>query len=138
LRREQSTKHYPRSSGESCRASFDGASKDVSRWARIGLSEPPNVVEATKDYRTESDVLGQFLAEQTVFEQTARVPRQHLREKYESWCEELGHKPVSARRIAQRLKERGVKGTTLRVGTKVHHGWAGVRLKSEYEIPCEH
>jgi putative DNA primase/helicase len=103
-------------------------------WRRIGLSEPSDVIEATKEYRAESDALGQFLAQHTRFEQGARISRQALRERYETWCEELGYVPLGARKIAQRLKERGVREINVREGVRFKNGWGGVRLLSDYEM----
>jgi putative DNA primase/helicase len=106
-------------------------------WQRIGLSEPSDVIDATREYRTESDALGQFLAQQMVFEPTGRVSRQSIRQRYETWCEELGYTPLGPRKLAQRLKERGGRDTRVREGVRVKDGWAGVRLKSDYEMQCE-
>lgn len=106
-------------------------------WQEHGMGEPMAVTQATKDYRQESDVLGEFLAARAIFEENARTSRQMLREAYERWCEEAGVKPLSPRKAAQRLKERGVSGTTVREGGRVRDGWAGVRLKTELELQFE-
>lgn len=106
-------------------------------WQETGLSEPAVVTEATREYRAESDVLGEFLAQYVVFGPNERCSRQTLREKYEAWCTEAGHKPLGAKKVAQRLKERHVRTCTVREGTRVKDGWAGVRLKSDYEMQCE-
>lgn len=106
-------------------------------WQRIGLAEPKVVLEATKDYRAESDVLGEFLTSHSVFSADARVSRQLFRERYERWCEEAGHRPLGAKKVGQRLRERGVEPTTVREGARVRDGWKGVRLKSELEMQVE-
>lgn len=103
-------------------------------WQENGLQEPAVVTEATQEYRQESDVIGEFLTSQVVFESDARVPRDALRNCYEKWCEELGQKPVGPKRLARRLKERGVRDGSVRVGGRVKNGWAGVRLKYDYEV----
>jgi putative DNA primase/helicase len=106
-------------------------------WQRLGLVEPTAVTEATREYRIESDVLGEFLDRHTVFEEAARVTRQALRTRYESWCEESGHLPLGARKVAQRLRERGCSNINVREGQRVRDGWLGIRLRSEYELTCE-
>jgi putative DNA primase/helicase len=107
-------------------------------WQRIGLHEPDDVIEATKEYRSESDALGQFLVQYTVIETDARISRKALREKYESWCEEIGYQPLGAKKFAQRLKEeKGVKDAGVRESGKVMNGWAGIRLKTMLELIAE-
>lgn len=105
-------------------------------WQRLGLSEPKVVTDATLEYRQESDVLGEFLKAHAVFGAPERVSRQALREKYEAWCEEAGHRPLGPKKVGQRLKEKGVRSCTVREGTRVKDGWAGMRLKSDYEMQC--
>lgn len=103
-------------------------------WQRIGLSEPEVVRVATQAYRKESDVFGEFLTAFAVLEVGGRVSKQALRERYTRWCEELGHKPLGPKRIGARLREHHVSTCSVREGTRVKDGWAGVRLKSDYEL----
>lgn len=106
-------------------------------WQRIGLETPAVVLEATKVYRAESDALGEFMTRYVVFEGEARISRQLLREKYEAWCLESGHKPCGPKKVGARLKEKQVRGCSVREGGRVKDGWAGVRLKSDYEMTLE-
>lgn len=107
-------------------------------WARLGLVTPAVVLEATTAYRAESDVLGAFLERHCIFAEDVRVTRQALREAYEKWCLEEGHKPMGPKKVAARLKERHVRGASVRDHTgKVKDGWIGVRLKSDYERQVE-
>lgn len=103
-------------------------------WQRIGLQEPDAVLEATSDYRAESDAFGAFLKQHAVFGPDERCCRADLRTRYEEWCEEDGHKPLGAKKIAQRLHEHGVRGASVRIGTTVKNGWIGVRLKNDKEL----
>lgn len=102
-------------------------------WQQTGLGEPPAVKTATADYRSESDVVGQFFAAHLAFEPEGRVARKALRETYEEWCEEQGAEPLGARRFAERLRARGVADCAVRNGTRVENGWRGVRLLSPEE-----
>jgi len=103
-------------------------------WQRLGLFEPQAVIDATAEYRTESDVLGAFLSGHVVFEPEARCTRMALRELYEAWCKESGHFPLGARKMAQRLREHGVADGKVREGVRVKDGWCGMRLKSTMEM----
>jgi putative DNA primase/helicase len=103
-------------------------------WAEIGLQEPDEVIDATREYRQESDVFGDFLKMHAVFGADEKCHRATFRERYEAWCEEDGHKPLGAKKIAQRLHEHGVRGASVRVGHSVKNGWVGVRLKTDLEL----
>jgi putative DNA primase/helicase len=106
-------------------------------WLRIGVCDPPEVLEATAEYRAQSDPVGDFLRAHVVFDREARMAAKALRTAYESWCEEMGHQPVGARRLAQRLRLNGVTDTTLRIEGRPVNGWAGVRLLAIGEFPRE-
>jgi putative DNA primase/helicase len=106
-------------------------------WQRNGLAEPAIVLEATREYRAESDVLGEFLAQHVVFGSGHACSREALRARYEAWCEESGHHPYGAKKLGQRLRERGVESTKVREGVRVKNGWKGCRMKSDYELQCE-
>jgi putative DNA primase/helicase len=102
-------------------------------WQRIGLAEPGEVTEAGAAFRSESDVLAGFFASQCVFEPAARESCKAIRKAYESWCDDLGHRPLGARTLWRRFRERGTRGTIVRYDSKPVDGLAGVRLKSAVE-----
>jgi putative DNA primase/helicase len=104
-------------------------------WLEHGLAEPEAVRTATADYRSESDVLGEFLGAHVVFEKEGRVSRKTLRERYEEWCKDAGHMPLGARKVAQRLREKGVTGIPVRDGARVVDGWQGCRMRTDYDSP---
>jgi putative DNA primase/helicase len=106
-------------------------------WQRLGVLDPPEVSEATREYRQDSDVLGEFFRLHVSFEPDGRTPCKSLRTVYVKWCEEMGHMPLGARRIGQRLRSNGVKPTTLRTDGKVVDAWAGVRQLADWERPGE-
>lgn len=107
-------------------------------WQQHGLAEPASVAAATAEYRAESDVLGEFLSAHLVFEPDARCSRKALRERYEEWCKDAGHLPLGARKVAQRLRERHVDSRSVREGTRILDGWAGCRLRTEYDAEPSH
>lgn len=106
-------------------------------WLRVGVSDPPEVLAATAEYREQSDPVGDFLRAHVVFAPDGRMTAKALRGTYESWCEEMGHQPIGARRLGQRLRLHGVTPTSVRVDGRVLDGWAGVRLLSLGEFPAE-
>jgi putative DNA primase/helicase len=99
----------------------------VRDWLRGGLQEPPAVREATETYRQEQDVIGQWIAERCVVDPKAVTPFKELYDDYHAWCQETGDPPVSARRFATSLEDRGFPKVVLPDGrTKARRG---IRLK---------
>jgi putative DNA primase/helicase len=84
-------------------------------WHRIGLCEPSAVTEATSSYRSEQDVLGDFLQsccidrhdDQEVREKY-RVEANKLYGTYNEWCKQMGERSIlTARRFFNELTGRG-------------------------------
>lgn len=124
--------------GEKLRAELPGilawAVRGCLEWQLIGLAEPVEVTGAGAEFRAESDVLAGFFASQCVFEPEGRESCKALRKAYESWCDDLGHRPVGARTLWRRFREKGARNTSVRYEGKPAEGLAGVRLKSAVEL----
>jgi putative DNA primase/helicase len=84
-------------------------------WQRTGLNEPTKVLDATKDYRSEQDMVGGFIGQCC----DSFLDRDHLLEKkkentgklygrYVDWCKANGEKKVmTKRRFGSDLTKRG-------------------------------
>jgi putative DNA primase/helicase len=78
-------------------------------WVETGLAPPPVVVDATQEYRDESDVIGRFL-----FERIERVKGDHVRagvlySAYRSWCSTNGERNVMTNtKFGKVMKERNI------------------------------
>jgi putative DNA primase/helicase len=94
------------------------------RWQREGLPEPDAVLVATAEYRSESDEIGQFLADCCVMSPTAWTPSAALREEYEKWCADRGTRPFVGRAFTGRMRAHGCRPDKQR-GAR---GWLGVGL----------
>ena len=101
------------------------AVKGCLSWQRGGLQEPPVITNATKSYRKEEDILGDFLDDCCVVEQGAMATKVELRESYTNWCNKASVDPISTRKFRDCLMERGV--SEVRYGTGRY--WVGVRLR---------
>ena len=106
-------------------------------WQRVGFAEPRSVTQATAEYRSESDLVGQFLSATTVLEPAGRVSLRSLRERYEGWCKDNGFEVLGGRRFNERLRELGAVKCSVRAGAAVVDGWRGLRFKSELELLVE-
>ena len=93
-------------------------------WHREGLEPPQAVREATAEYRTEEDILGEFLEESVDPVPNASVPSSDMYGAYTEWCERNGEKTRSQRWLSLRLEERGYE----RVRTKTGRVWRNLRL----------
>ena len=98
-------------------------------WQRQGLGEPPEVIEATREYRTDMDILGDFIADRCIIGPKNEVSNKELREAYSDWCRQNGEKEISPKAFSTRLEEQGfVKLKNL--GTRRERGWKGIVIKS--------
>jgi putative DNA primase/helicase len=140
---------------ETLRAELPGilawAVRGCLEWQRRGLAAPAAVTEATKSYRQENDLLGEFFDAHCKIEADGKVPRHVLREEYEAFCKASGAEPFGAKRFSGRIRELGAKETTMRwakpagfrwengvkyvdeAKSKVVPAWSGVRLLTEDE-----
>lgn len=82
-------------------------------WAQDGLQPPDAVLAASRDYQTEQDRVGQFLAECCELDPMSEAPLTHdfggLYNVYRDWCAENGQLALSKPRFVQEL-ERCVPG----------------------------
>jgi putative DNA primase/helicase len=96
-------------------------------WKRLGLAAPAQVIEATRDYRSEQDVLQHFLDERCIPDPDAETSASELYGAFKSWCEASGESPVCKRDFGLALQDRGFQKS--RSGTA--RRWIGVRLSME-------
>ena len=100
-------------------------------WLKDGLFIPQEVVEATKAYQEEEDVLAEFFEEYCEESANAFCTSSDLINTYKDWCEERREQyPMGSRTFSNNVKGRGfINGTSTIDGKKVR-GWQGLRLKS--------
>jgi putative DNA primase/helicase len=94
-------------------------------WQRGGLQVPEAVLLATQEYRSEMDILGDYLEQRCLITPSIRIRTSLLYSDYERWCEEEHRDPVKHRTFSMRLKERGFKSTHGRTGNY----WDGLALR---------
>lgn len=105
---------------------FLWALKGCLEWQEVGLKESVEVVEATRDYKDEMDILNDFISDCCVVGQREQVTNKDLRNSYKAWCEENGEKELSPKALANRLQEKGfIKGKDTK-----NRFWRGIGLKS--------
>lgn len=90
-------------------------------WQQEGLKPPVVVQQATESYRSEEDVLGDFLEEKIEDEEGALTASSEVYQAYTDWCEKTGEKQQSQRWLTMRLEERGYDREKTRTGRLWRH-----------------
>ena len=92
-------------------------------WLEHRLIVPPEIAEATDDYREESDVLGRALADCTESDPEGRVQSREWHRVFSDWAKANGEREWTQRGLGLAMKERGFKRTK-----NVVRYWLGFRL----------
>lgn len=92
-------------------------------WYTEGLGESSAVEVATKEYRHDSDLIGQFITERCEFGPEYQTQSSTLFGEYTRWMLEMGHgQPLSSVKFAKALIEKGHRKETSGVVR-----WFGIR-----------
>jgi len=94
-------------------------------WQEHGLEEPEEVRNATDLYREDMDVIGAFVGERCIVAPEEKVSANVLYAAYTAWCQENGEHPLSQKRLAPKLRERGF---SERASTGGRVSWFGIGL----------
>jgi len=95
-------------------------------WQKNGLHTPPEIKEATEDYRNEMDMLGNFISENCIVNPLAKTKVAKLYDEYASWAAITGDLVLGKRDFNRLIKERGIKQ---RRSTGGQFHWFGIGLK---------
>ena len=76
-------------------------------YLRDGLVKSPAMKSEMAQYRTSSDLMGEFLDEKTKADATAEVKQSALYFDYRHWCDGNGLQPASKRAFSEQLSDRG-------------------------------
>ena len=76
-------------------------------YCKDGLQLSNKILKESLSYREESDLLGEFLKENTILDPLDRVIQRWLYRCYSSWCDINGLRRLSKKSFTQRLAERG-------------------------------
>ena len=91
-------------------------------WQRDRLNPPEVVLNATNEYRQESDLVGRFLKEETNPNPDEQVRSGVLYDKFKKWCENQGENPLTQKEFTQEMNR---KGYQKRKGKEANY-WVGL------------
>ncbi len=97
------------------------------RWQDEGLEFPASVLNATSEYRNESDQVGRFVDESCIVGDFASAKGRALYSAYRKWCSEAGEQELTESAFGRRLTERGFGKDKGRTGTT----YRGIGLRAE-------
>jgi len=89
---------------------------------RKDLLEPQEVSTETAIYRSQMDILGDFLDDCCIIDRTARVAHGDLYQAYEEWCQQNDEEPVTKKMLTVELQSRNFISKRGHAGKKVWHG----------------
>jgi len=95
-------------------------------WQREGLQAPAEVRKAPAGYRSEMDVLGDFLADRCFRGERLEVGKDDLYKAYQMWSEDAGERTETKRKFGMLLKERGIEDG--RNSERTKRIWKGIGL----------
>jgi P4 family phage/plasmid primase-like protien len=77
-------------------------------WCKDGLHLCEKITRECSSYRTESDILGQFIEESVNLAPSLKTQDKKLFSAYQHYCVQNGNHPLSKARFSQKLRERGI------------------------------
>lgn len=98
-------------------------------YQRDGLNPPAAVLDRTESYRTENDPLGQFIDDQCVIGEYARVKASDLYQAWQQWTFTNGVAQITLKEFGTRVSDRFEK----KRGTGGAWNYLGVALRAEEE-----
>lgn len=101
----------------------------LASYQEIGLREPQAVLAAVSDYRSEMDMLSDFIADKCERDLMSSVSNSDLYKAYAAWARDLGETHIwSHKTFSRQMTARGFKQAAGRMDGR---RWVGIRVVSE-------
>lgn len=92
------------------------------------LDEPEAVSTAIREYRSDEDLIGEFLSDRCELGEGISVSQSELKRAYKVWCEENSLMPLGPKKFGSRLVEKHCRKDHV----KNQRSWIGVALKQGF------
>ena len=102
-------------------------------WQQGGLRVPPEIRQATAEYRDLMDPLPAFLSGVCELGSAHVVLARDLYNAYLKWAAQCGEPPLSQKGLANRLQDHGLRPTR---GLRGVRSWRGLRLRTSAPLPA--
>lgn len=101
----------------------------LARYLDAGSLRPlPRAIhDATMVYRNDSDIVGRWIDDCCIMAPDATAWASDIYSSYASWASAEGHRPLSAKSLADRLRERGLEPFK---GSGGKRGWRGIAIRT--------
>jgi putative DNA primase/helicase len=109
---------------------FNWAIEGCLRWQEDGLQLPASVMDATNEYRADSDQTRRFITEVCIEGAYASGKARSLYMAYKKWATDAGEEPVSETAFGRRLSEHGFAKRKTESGAK----YDGIGLRADTEM----
>ena len=76
-------------------------------WQKCGLARPPEIERQVEAYRSDMDLIQQWLDEACIIEASGNTRAALVYASYRHWASDNGHRSTSNQKFAQKLKDRG-------------------------------
>ena len=93
-------------------------------WYKHGLTFPDAVIQASRGWREDADLLGRFIDEKCITAELFEVKSSELYKVYKTFCEEAGERYDSANKFAMQMREKGFEKKKRKDGNY----WLGIQL----------
>lgn len=87
-------------------------------WMKHGLNPPQEIAKEVEDYKSDMDLLQQWMGERCSVSATADYSARAAYVDFANWCRGGGHQPVSEVRFAQKMTERGIEKRKSNAGSR--------------------
>ncbi len=124
---EEQNKHLLDELKEELPGILNWALEGLRMYLRDGSSSPQCIKDAVAEYRSDMDIIADWIADCAIEEQGCLTLVGKLYRSYHGWCKESGHYPFGKKRFSQKLDERGFDKTRTSEG----RNFIGLRLIAE-------
>jgi len=103
------------------------------RWMAEGLGDPPEIIEASADWRHDMDPLKDFIVDRCELRPDAYCTVSELRQAYADWALENIEKPVWGRVFRDHLLSIDCTQSKIKLTGEQVRVWRGIALRNEHE-----
>jgi putative DNA primase/helicase len=106
------------------------AVKGFKLWQAEGLGSCPEIDEATREYREESDILQEYIADRCIVAEGEEVQSSMLYKNLSDWCKDMGIYRISRAKIIEYLESKKFDKKMMTAGPqRGSMFWRGIGLK---------